>query len=151
MTSLGGSRCPSAAAAARFRRTASARCLAASAVPARAFNASPLPKLPMRDGGGATVTPEEAEPAFVPREAERYDWRYGSTELKPLPPPPPGVADDPSVANPLVRGWVWWLGFLRGQGACVAWKAVGDPCGRSGWSGWGLGGWAPCSSGRGWW
>ena len=106
MTSLGcPTRGPSAAAAAQFRRTASARRNSpAAAVPARAFNASPLPKLPLRDGGGATVTPEEAEPAFVPREAERYDWRYTSTELKPLPPPPPGVADDPSVQNPLVRG-----------------------------------------------
>ena len=71
MTSLGGpTRGPSAAAAAQFRRTASARRNSpAAAVPARAFNASPLPKLPLRDGGGATVTPEEAGPAFVPREA----------------------------------------------------------------------------------
>ena len=41
--------------------------------------------------------------AFVPAGAPSYDWTKRSATLKPLPPPPAGVADDPAVHNPLVR------------------------------------------------
>jgi hypothetical protein len=68
--------------------------------------------------------------------------------LKPLPPPPAGVADDPSIHNPLVRR----LGSEGPLPCCASFVGARQltpaRARRSGWSGWARAGWAPSSSGR---
>jgi hypothetical protein len=70
-----------------------------------ALAAASAPKPRPRDGGASVADPDaEAPPfAFVPAGPSSYDWTKRSATLKPLPPPPAGVADDPAVHNPLVR------------------------------------------------
>ena len=71
---------------------------------AHAFAAASSPKPRPRDGGASVAEPDAQAPfALVPAGAPSYDWTKRSATLKPLPPPPAGVADDPAVHNPLVR------------------------------------------------
>jgi hypothetical protein len=58
---------------------------------------------PRRVGPGGAGVEEAAAPVPVLVPAVPYDWRVAEQTLKPLPPPPEGVVDDPRVHNPRVR------------------------------------------------
>ena len=100
---------------------------------------------PRRVGPGSGVEEAAAAvPVLVP--AVPYDWRIQEQTLKPLPPPPEGVVDDPRVHNPRARPTL----------PCASCRVVSLNCGafppcRSAWSASAPAGWPACSTGREYW